>query len=50
MAMTPGLWSLSALAVELDLDRRTVAKRLRDVPPAGEVRGKPAWHLADPSR
>src|SRR5690348_7187705 len=45
--MTPRLWSISALAVELGLDRRTVAARLRDVPAAGGLHGKPAWRLTD---
>jgi hypothetical protein len=45
MSMTPRLWSISALAVELCVDRRTVATKLRSVQPDGEVRGNPAWHL-----
>ena len=36
MAMTPTLWSISGLAIELALDRRTVAAKLRDVPPDGD--------------
>jgi hypothetical protein len=47
MAMQPTLWSVNALATEFGLDRRTVAKRLRDVPPAGERGGHPVWRLAD---
>lgn len=43
--MTARLWSISALAVELRLDRRTVATKLRDVQPDGQIRGKPAWRL-----
>lgn len=35
--MTPRLWSLSALAVELGLDRRTLARRLMNLP-ADDVR------------
>ena len=31
MAMTAKLWSISALAVELNMDRRTVGSRLRGV-------------------
>jgi hypothetical protein len=50
MAMTPGLWTISALAVELDMDRRTVAKRLRHARPAGAVRGHPAWRFTDALR
>lgn len=34
MAMTPEKWSVSALAVEFAMDRRTVARRLADVPAA----------------
>jgi hypothetical protein len=42
MSMTPRLWSISALAVELCVDRRTVATKLRSVQPDGQLRGKPA--------
>jgi hypothetical protein len=45
MAMTSRLWSINALATELDMDRRTVASRLRNVPPDGRLNGNPAWHL-----
>ena len=34
MAMTRRLWSINGLAAELDADRRTLTKRLRDLPPA----------------
>lgn len=34
MAMTPEKWSVSALAVEFAMDRRTVARRLAEVPAA----------------
>ncbi|MEM6677321.1 MAG: hypothetical protein AAF675_05565 [Pseudomonadota bacterium] len=47
MAMTPKLWSISALAVEFGMDRRTVAQRLADVPPRGKLSGSPAWRLED---
>ena len=48
MAMQqPALWSVNALATEFGLDRRTAAKRLAKVPPAGEKAGHPAWRLAD---
>ena len=46
MSMTARLWSISALSVELCMDRRTVAHRLRNVPADGQLRGKPAWYLA----
>ena len=39
------LWSINALSEELDLDRRTIKKYLVDIPPDGEIRGNPAWHL-----
>jgi hypothetical protein len=35
MAMMPQLYSISGLAVELNVDRRTVAARLRNVTPDG---------------
>jgi len=47
MAMTKKKWSVSALAVEFGLDRRTVAKRLEGVPSAGQERGSPVWNLSD---
>ena len=40
-------WSISALAVELATDRRTIAAALAAVPPAGKSRGKPTYRLAD---
>jgi hypothetical protein len=48
MAMLRKLWSLSALAVEFDMDRRTVAKRMSLVPPDGSLNGTDgadAWLL-----
>lgn len=45
MSMVKKLWSLSALAVELDRDRRTVAKVLGSVPPDGKTNGHRAWFL-----
>lgn len=47
MTMTAKLWSINALATEFDLDRRTVARRIKGIAPAGELAGKPAWRLAD---
>jgi len=47
MAMTPKSWSINALATEFRLDRRTVASRIADIPPAGKLRGADAWRLAD---
>jgi hypothetical protein len=47
MAMMPQLYSISGLAVELNVDRRTVAARLRNVTPDGLLpRGSPGWRLA----
>jgi hypothetical protein len=47
MSMTPQLFSLSGLAVELRQDRRTVAKKLRGVAPDGELPGgHRGWFLA----
>src|SRR5262249_12072178 len=46
MAMLPSTFSLSALAVELDLAMRTVASALRSVPAdALDDRGRPQWKL-----
>lgn len=45
MAMTKRLWSISGLAVELNKDRRTIAKALAHVAPDGYLQGKPAWRL-----
>ena len=45
MAITRKLWSINALAIELNIDRRTVAARLEDVPADGKNRGHPAWRL-----
>lgn len=47
MSMTRKLWSLSALAVEFDIDRRAVARRIDGIAPAGEIKGKPAWRLVN---
>jgi len=47
MAMTKRGWSVSALAVEFGIDRRTVAKRVEGIAPAGVERGSPVWLLAD---
>jgi hypothetical protein len=51
MAMQKKLWSISALATELGLDRRTLSKRLEGLPPIEENRVggriEKRWHLAD---
>ena len=44
MAMTSKLWSINALSVELNLDRRTVGARLRGVR-RRKINGSPAWLL-----
>ena len=36
MAMTAKLWTISGLAAELDRDRRTITRALRDVPHDGK--------------
>lgn len=48
-AATPRhLWSVSALAEEFGTDRRTMAKRLEDIPAAAELeKGRPGWRLMD---
>jgi DNA-binding transcriptional MocR family regulator len=40
------LFSISQLAIELDLDRRTVTAKLRDVASDGMLSGHPAFHLS----
>jgi hypothetical protein len=45
--MTGKLWSVNALSIEFNLDRRTVARRIAGIPPAGEIAGHPAWRLSD---
>jgi hypothetical protein len=51
MAMQKKTWSLSGLSTELDTDRRTLARRLQDLPPAETKRIgsriEKRWHLAD---
>lgn len=49
MAMQPAEWSVNALATELRMDRRTVAKRLADagVQPSGRRAGSPVYALRD---
>src|SRR4051794_35408400 len=46
MAMTKSLWSLNALSVELERDRRTIAAALSGVSPDGTRQGHPAWFLS----
>ena len=38
MAMQRKLWSINGLATELDADRRTLSRDLRDLPPAESKR------------
>ena len=47
MSMTPKTWSISALAIEFDVDRRTVAARVKYIPPCGQEKGHNVWRLAD---
>ncbi len=47
MAMTKRLLSISALAVELDRDRRTIAAALKEVPADGRIAGgHGGWFLS----
>ena len=41
------LWSKNRIATELGIDRRTVDKYLKSIPPTGKVRGHPGWSLRD---
>lgn len=44
----PRLWSINALAVELERDRRTLAKRLSGTAPAGQIDARtPGYRLSD---
>ena len=45
MAMTAKLWTISGLAAELDKDRRTITRALRDVPHDGKEGRWKAWHM-----
>jgi hypothetical protein len=45
MSMLPKLWTLSALSVELQIDRRTLGAKLAEVPPDGKSGPNPAWRL-----
>ena len=45
MAMTAKLWTISGLAAELDRDRRTITRALRDVPHDGKEGRYRAWHM-----
>lgn len=47
MGMTPEKWSVSALAVEFRMDRRTVARRLAEVPAAAVGAQGPVYWMAD---
>lgn len=45
--MTSDLWSINRLAIEFRLDRRTVAKRIDGIAPAGTEKGSDVWKLVD---
>lgn len=48
MAMQTQLFSLSGLGVELDIDRRTLAKKLDNLPPAAtDPDGTKRWRIRD---
>jgi hypothetical protein len=44
--LTKRLWTISGFATELDLDRRTVASGLRDVPADGTQGKHAAWFMS----
>ena len=50
MSMTQKLWTISALAVEFDMDRRAVAKRLNDVTPAKRDKRGAYYKLEEAAR
>ena len=43
--MTAKLWTISGLAAELDKDRRTITRALRNVPHDGKEGRYRAWHM-----
>jgi hypothetical protein len=45
--MANDLWSISRLADEFGMDRRTVKSRLDEVKPTGVLNKNPAWSLKD---
>jgi hypothetical protein len=45
--MIPGTWSINAIATELGVDRRRVARALRDATPCGEGAKGPLFRLLD---
>jgi hypothetical protein len=45
MAMLRKLWSLNALGIELNMDRRTIARIMDGVRPDGKLQGHAAWYL-----
>jgi hypothetical protein len=47
MAMMPQIFSISGLSVDLGMDRRTIAAKLRNVRPDGvSPSGSPGWRLS----
>jgi hypothetical protein len=50
MAMMKKLWSLSGLAVELGMDRRTVGRVMATASSDGAIQGHPAWHMTSALR
>lgn len=47
MAMKPELWSVNGLSTETGIDRRTLARYLGTVEPAGEGRHGPLYRMRD---
>ena len=50
MAMTQKLWTISGLAVEFGMDRRTLAKRMNDVTPAKSDKKTNYYRMDDAAR
>jgi hypothetical protein len=51
MSMRPKLWGLSALAIEIGRDRRTIAKALQHTRPDGRTaKGDDAWFMTTAMR
>ena len=50
MALTAQKWSITGLSVELNMDRRTIAKALKDTEPAGKEGKATVYWMADVAR
>lgn len=47
MSMTAKKWSINGLSTELGVDRRTLARKLRDAEPAGQGPNGPVYWMKD---